>query len=129
MLAEQENRIVHAIDRLLVVLNTISTSIINSGTSQSGITAHSGGGQSGATQLTATYNRVDTVAAPNDSIKTEWAVLNARQIIQNNGANSMNVYPSLGDNFLGLAANAPISVDVGNELDIYCYIAGEFTPQ
>lgn len=105
------------------------TAAITSNTSQVGITAHAGGGQASATQLTALYSRVDTVTTANDSVKAIWAVVNARMVIQNNGANDMNVYPMLGDNFLGLAANAPYTVASGNQLAIYCYSIGAWTPQ
>lgn len=105
----------------------ISLSIAN--TSQSSIVAHAGGGQANATQLTALYNRVDTVASNGDSVKVKWAVLNDRQVIQNNGANDLDVYPLPGDKFLGQAINTPYTVSAGNELAIYCYVTGEWTPQ
>ena len=40
-----------------------------------GITAFAGGGQASATPLTGSYNFIDTVATPNDSVKMPEANL------------------------------------------------------
>ncbi len=93
-------------------------------TTEEGIVAHAGGGQSLATGLSAAYNFIDTVATLNDSVKILVATVGLFQYIQNNGANSVNVYPFLGDNFIGAGVNAPIAISAGGQLTIVCATAG-----
>lgn len=57
-----------------------------------GLTAHSGGGQTNATALPSTVNRVTTVAASGDSVVLPAAAPGLRIIVINNGANPMQVY-------------------------------------
>src|SRR3990172_148771 len=107
----------------------LNTAIINLTTSQTGIVAHAGGGQADATQLTAAYNRVDTITSDGDSVKVGFAVVNARYVVQNNGANALDVFPMPGDHFLGQADNTAFSVAAGNMLVVFCFTNGEWTPQ
>src|ERR1017187_1818313 len=74
---------------------------------QDGITAEAGGGQANATQLAAIYNRVDTVASNEDSVKLLPAKKNTIMVVQNNGVADLNVYPYFGDAFLGASINLP----------------------
>ena len=91
------------------------------------LTAFAGGGQGSATQSSNRKVLVNTVATSGDSVKAIAATVGAYQHFQNRGANPMNVYPQTGEQFLGEVANAALSVDDGNDLAIFCYVAGIWT--
>lgn len=66
---------------------------------ESGITAFATGGQTSATQLSSEYNIVATVATAADSVKLPILssdLIGLRVVVANDGANSTNVFPSLG---------------------------------
>lgn len=62
-----------------------------------GITAHAGGGQASATQLTAKFNTITTVASINDSVKLPTAIVGKTVYVLNGGANTVRVYCTSGD--------------------------------
>ena len=99
--------------------------------SEQGITAYAGGGQTNGYQTTKKFNLIETVATTADSIKTILATLNAEQTFKNVGANSMTVYPRLGEQFRRgttlLGANVGYAVASRNTLHIYCYEEGVWT--
>ncbi len=82
----------------------------------SGLTALAGGAQVGATALVSAYNFFSTVASGNDSsILPELTADNIGLfiVVRNNGANTMRVYPAVGETIDGGAADAPITVAAG----------------
>ncbi len=81
--------------------------------SQTGITANAGGGQSGATALTKSYNVVTTVASVGDSIKLPASGGGSEITVVNIGSNALAVFPSLGDQIDGGAVNASVPIPVG----------------
>lgn len=89
--------------------------------SQVGIVAGAVQTQAGATQLTKKRNIVSTVATLNNGIKASAAVENMEQYVKNEGANGFYFYPSVSNNFLGKAVNAPILVLPNNAVTVYCY--------
>ena len=91
------------------------------------LTALAGGGQNGATPLTAMYNRVTTVASANDSVLLP-ASANGMQITVTNAAatNSMNVFPATGDKINALSANAAFAVVAGKTAEFFCATAGQW---
>jgi len=89
--------------------------------SQVGIVAGVVQTQGGATQLTKKRNIVATVTTALDGIKASLAVANMEQYVKNEGLNSFNFYPFLGNNFLGLAVNLPILIMKNNAVTVYCY--------
>lgn len=106
--------------------------------SAQGIIAYPGGGQTNATQLTTVEgahfrHKIDTVAAAGDSVKPDAAAVKDMEItIINRGANTMNVYPFLGDRFLDvdgnlMAINEPFPLAEGNALHWYCFEAAIMT--
>ena len=102
--------------------------IIAAPTSEKGIVAFATGGQGGAVELTKQYNRVDEVAANADSVKPSIpATVGYRQTVQNNGANDLDYFPAVGDNFLGQAVNLPITIAAGNQIGVFCYEDGVLT--
>lgn len=59
---------------------------------KTGITALAGGGQVGATQLSAYINEVTTVATANDSVQLQPALAGMEVTVVNSGANALRVY-------------------------------------
>jgi hypothetical protein len=92
-----------------------------------GITAFSTGGQPSATQLAAAINRVTTVAAGNDSVKLPVSQGNVGLTVMviNAGANSLNVFPSAGDQIDALGVNAAKAVASGKTCDFVYTAAGQ----
>lgn len=89
------------------------------------ITANAGGGQANAVLLTATYNRVSTVAAAADSVKLPAAIAGSRVVVFNKAAaNSLNIFPSTGDNINALAANAAYALAVTKGVEFICTVTG-----
>ena len=88
--------------------------------------AFAGGGQGSATQLTAYKNNITTVATAGDSVKMLPATEGVVQRITNSGAESLDLFPSTGNNFEGLGANVAIALGVGNSIELTCYVDGEF---
>src|SRR6516162_6892132 len=60
--------------------------------SAGGIVAKSGGGVTGATQLSDGFSQVDTVAANNDSVLLPPALVSGWVWIVNNGASTLAIY-------------------------------------
>lgn len=75
-----------------------------------GINAFAGGGQASATQLIAAFNEVVNVGTAGDSVKLLPALANQVQIVKNDGANYLNVFPSTGDTIDDGGADIPIRV-------------------
>lgn len=99
------------------------------------ITAHSGGGQTSATKLTASLNRVTTVAAGNDSVLLPPAVVGLTITVTNATAlNSMNVFPASatqggitgGDAINALSANSAFAVAEGKTAQFCCAKTGQW---
>lgn len=75
-----------------------------------GITAHAGGGQGSATQLTAMMNQITTVATTGDSVVLPASAPGLQIAVINNGANSANVFPPSGSTMNGtLNASSALS--------------------
>jgi hypothetical protein len=65
------------------------------------ITALAGGGQTGAPQLSSEYNFVSVCATTADSVRLPELnsnLIGMRVVVANDGANSCNVFPILGQN-------------------------------
>ena len=67
-----------------------------------GLTALAGGGQTGATPLIEGVNRFTTVTTTGDSAILPLAVPGNRVTVINAGANSMNVFPAVGQSINAL---------------------------
>ena len=84
-----------------------------------GITAHAGGGQANATQINIGFNSVSTVATTGDSVKLPDNVLSQTVVVFNGGANSLNLFPFLGDSINLQAVNTSIAVPSGSTASCY----------
>jgi hypothetical protein len=76
----------------------------------SGLTAFAGGGQASALQLAKDVNRVTTVATSGDSVKLPPALAGMKVVVINDGANSMNVFPSSGEQIDALGVDAAFAL-------------------
>ena len=80
------------IANLFAIINTTATCI----------TAYAGGGQANATQLSAKYNTVSTVASGGDSVKLPSATASTEVFIINGGGATLRVYPQTGEYINGV---------------------------
>ena len=89
------------------------------------LTAHAGGGQAAALQLSASINRITTVATAADSVKLPASTPGMHcYVINAAAANSMNVFPATGDKINALAANAAFAVAANKTAHFICATAG-----
>lgn len=92
------------------------------------ITAHVGGGQANAYQLTKDKSRIDTNATNGNSVKMMAAIAGSSpKSVLNNTAKDVDVFPALGENFLGVAANTAITIIPGEQLNLFSYETGVWT--
>lgn len=92
------------------------------------ITAHAGGGQAAATQLTTSLNRVATVATAADSAALPKAIKGSAVIVRNDGANSLNLYAKngSGDTINGASTTTAYALAAGKTAMFFCITAGQF---
>jgi hypothetical protein len=91
------------------------------------LTAKAGGGQSGATPLTAMMNRVVTVASAADSVLLPASAAGMNlTVINAHASNSMNMFPATGETINALSANAAFAVAAGKTVEVYCVSAGQW---
>ncbi|CAM2142677.1 conserved protein of unknown function [Pararobbsia alpina] len=96
-------------------------------TALNGITAHAGGGQSSATPLPASINRVTTVASANDSVLLPASAPGMILTVVNATAtNAMAVFPAGTDAINALSASTAFSVAAGKTATFYCTNAGQW---
>lgn len=88
------------------------------------VTALAGGGQTGATPLTAALNRVTTVATAGDSVMLPTAKAGLKIVVKNTSANSLNVFPASGDAINALSANAAYALATVKSAEFYCMVDG-----
>jgi murein L,D-transpeptidase YcbB/YkuD len=92
-----------------------------------GITAHAGGGQASATQLTTQVNRVTTVATAADSVKLPAARAGDMIVVINaDSADSLNVYPQSGEAINALGADAAFALAANKTAIFFCALAGQW---
>lgn len=88
------------------------------------LTAHAGGGQTNALQLTSELNRITTVATAGDSVMLPAAVQGLTILIDNAGANQMQVYGNGTDTINGVATATGVSQMAGSEVIYVCHGTG-----
>jgi hypothetical protein len=89
-----------------------------------GVTAHAGGGQTSAAAITDDYTHVTTTASANDSVILPASAAGMIRWIQNSGAQTLAVYPAVGETINGGSANADVTVATGHACCLICYTAG-----
>jgi hypothetical protein len=93
-------------------------------TAQTGITAAVGGGQANATQLSAAFNRVTTVATAGNSVRLPAALPGASLVVTNATATSMNVFPQTGGVINTLSPNTAFAMAANVTVMFVCSVAG-----
>lgn len=88
------------------------------------ITAHAGGGQTNALLFTTELNKVTTVATAGDSVMLPPSVGGLTIIVENAGANPMQVYGSGTDTVNNVATATGVSQMPGSVVIYTCYTAG-----
>lgn len=91
------------------------------------IVAYAGGGQTNAVPLTTEVNFVTTVATAGDSVKLAPAQQGLRQTVINQGANSLDIYPSVGGQIGSLGVNNPYILAAGSQVTFNAQVNGEWT--
>jgi hypothetical protein len=92
--------------------------------STDGITAFATGGATNATQLFTVINRVTVVANANDSVKLPASIPGMSVTVDNDGSNSLNVYP-FGTDQIEDSTN-PISLIAGEDAVFVCPVVGKW---
>lgn len=95
-------------------------------TAQNGIVALAGGGQVGATQLTAQTSRIATVATTGDSVKLPAAIPGLEVTVIHRGANDMQVFGLGNDVIDGQAAATGVSQMYNSTVFYICAVAGSW---
>jgi hypothetical protein len=88
------------------------------------LTAHAGGGQASALVLTSELNRVSTVATSGDSVALPVSFAGLTIIVENAGANPMQVYGAGTDTINGVATATGVSQMASSVVIYTCYTAG-----
>ncbi|HYM31798.1 MAG TPA: hypothetical protein VEU47_10885 [Candidatus Cybelea sp.] len=94
-----------------------------------GLVAHAGGGQGSATPITAMQNLFGTVASAGDSAVLPSAKPGMQIDVINKTATSMNVFPAVGEQINGAAANSAVAVVGGSSGSVtvfFCGTAGQW---
>jgi hypothetical protein len=100
--------------------------LLKLGSVENGLTAHAGGGQANALQLsiTATSHRVSTVASGADSVKLPAAVPGLIQYVFNSGANAMQVFGQSTETINDVASGTGVSVPAAKGAMFVCIATG-----
>lgn len=103
---------------------TFSNLFYGAATTQDSLVAHAGGGQALGTPVPAKpIARFITVATAADSATLPPSVAGYEIAIINSGANSMNVFPTVGES-MNTVLNASVAIPAGQLLLFLCVTAG-----
>ena len=102
-----------------------ATAPLGPATGQTALTALSGGGQTGATQLQTGLNQIATVAAGNDSCILPASIPGNIVVVSNKAAaNASNIYAQGTDTINAIAASSPFSLAANKVAIFFCFVAG-----
>jgi len=104
-------------------LNIISALV---GSNAAALTAFAGGGRAGAFQIVTAYAQFSTVASGNDSCVLPKSVPGMSIVIQNDGANSMQVFANGSDTINGTAGATGVALASGATAMYQCVVAGQW---
>ncbi len=94
-------------------------------TTQNAVTAATGSTQATGVPITAAVTRVTTVAVAGDSVTLPKAVPGMSLVVINAAAaNSMDVFPAVGDSINALAGDAALAVAANKTVLLVCAVAG-----
>lgn len=101
----------------------LSGGVIQTNQNDVGLTASVTQTQAGGLALLSSYNEVATVGTTGDALTAFTVVAGTRLIVINNGANSLQLFPAVGDN-IGAGVDTAISIAAG---DIGIFIGRDAT--
>lgn len=107
----------------VVGVNDIATTLPTT----TGITAYASGGQTNATQISASVNTVSTAAAANASVKLALCVAGRQQTVANLGANSIQVFGTSPNTINGVATGTGVAQAIGKIATYICTGSGNWT--
>ena len=87
---------------------------------ENAITAHVGGGQANATQLTKSVNGITVCASDNDSVKLPATAAGRVIFVSNMTAHICDLYPQAGEQIYGHLADVPHNMAAGIS---YCFVS------
>lgn len=92
------------------------------------LTAHAGGGQASAMQITTSLARFSTVATAADSGALPKAIAGSAVFVRNDGANSMNLYakPGTTDTINGASNATAYALAAGKSAWFICLTGGAY---
>lgn len=90
------------------------------------VTAFATGGQTSATALTATINRISTVATQGDSVRLPASAGGLAVVVDNQGANPCQVFGAGTDTINGIATATGISQGIKTIATYICSVAGNW---
>lgn len=93
---------------------------------QPNLTAHAGGGQANGVLITAMQAFFSVVASAGDSARLTNALPGLEIAVINQTATSMNVFPAVGEQINGLAANTQVPVAGSTVTVFFCGVAGQW---
>lgn len=104
-------------------INSLSGAIFSA---QSGLTALSGGGRTGAVVLAYANNQFATVAADNDSCVLPPSYAGLEVFVENDGAHSLQVFGNGTDTINGTAGATGVALTSGSTAMYRCIVAGKW---
>ena len=96
------------------------------GASMTGVTASVTQTQAGATVLTGELVEVTTVATANDAVRIPAAILGVPCKVINQGANTLQVFPTSGDKIDGGATDASVTIAPGTSVQFHAIDAASW---
>lgn len=118
-------QIVVSLNAILQQLKTITPSLTQ-GSAQSGITAFATGGQASATQLSAQFNLIGTVATAADSVALPVSAAGLIIYIANQGAHAVQVFGVTPDTINAAATGTGVSLGSTKSAAYFCPVAGQW---
>jgi hypothetical protein len=108
---------------------TFNNQLYGQGMAVDNVTAHAGGGQALGVPITTPLVRVTIVATAGDSVTLPKAIRGMEIAIANDAAaNSMNVFPAVGESINALGANAAFAevVSATGPTIFFCFTNGSW---
>lgn len=103
-----------------------NNNLVISDSVQAAVTAHAGGGQANAVQITGRQVEISVCATLNDSVKLPASSPGARIYVANHGAAGAAVFPATGEQVNNGGANTAFALAAGKSAVFFCVAAGNW---
>ena len=90
------------------------------------LTAHAGGGQASATQLSKQLNHITVCATAADSVKLPVSVAGMSITVRNDGAKDAQVFGTSPDTINGVATGTGVALTAASSATYRCFTAGKW---